>query len=453
MAGKMEAAATWEAIDSLTPWDKNPRKNDHAVQTVADSIRRFGFGSPILARAADRVVIGGHTRLKAAQKLGLDKVPVRFLDLDPAEAAALALADNKLGELAEWDEEAVAEILGELEQQGTPIDGLGWDDDELKALLGDGIEAAPPSDDAPELDEEGEPDSTAGTLYQLGPHRLVCGDCRDADTVSRLMDGRRINLAFTSPPYASQRKYDETSGFKPIPPDDYVAWFEAVQANVRTHLAADGSWFVNIKEHTEGGQKHLYVLDLCITHVRGWSWRLIDQLVWRRGGMPGLFGPRFKNEWEPIFHFSASEEIRFRPDNVREGRESSGEFRPDKLSIRQGKTTRGVMKHYDSVLPGNVIECAMGSNAGAGHSAAFPLALPQFFVKAYSDDGDAVYDPFMGSGTTLMAAAAEGRIAYGCEISPKYCDLIRRRWTMWATANGIDPGPGALAPREVPDGD
>ena len=111
------------------------------------------------------------------------------------------------------------------------------------------------------------------------------------------------------------------------------------------------------------------------------------------------------------------------------------------------------MKHYDSVLPGNVIECAMGSNAGAGHSAAFPLALPQFFVRAYSDDGDAVYDPFMGSGTTLMAAAAEGRIAYGCEISPKYCDLIRRRWTMWATTNGIDPGPGALAPREVPDGD
>jgi hypothetical protein len=452
MASRLDAAATWEAIDSLTPWDRNPRRNDHAVKTVADSIRRFGFGSPIIARTADRVIIGGHTRWKAAQLLGMDKVPVRFLDLDPAEAAALALADNKLAELAEWDDEAVADILGELERQGTPIDGLGWDDDELRELLGDGIEAAPPSDDAPELDEDGEPNSTAGTVYQLGPHRLVCGDCRDADMVSRLMDGRRINLAFTSPPYASQRKYDETSGFKPIPPDDYVAWFDAVQANVRAHLAADGSWFVNIKEHTESGQKHLYVLDLCITHVRGWSWRLIDQLVWRRGGMPGLFGPRFKNEWEPIFHFSASEDVRFRPDNVREDRESSGEFRPDKLSIRQGKTTRGIMKHYDSVLPGNVIECAMGSNAGSGHSAAFPLALPQFFVKAYSDDGDAVYDPFMGSGTTLMAAAAEGRIAYGCEISPRYCDLIRRRWTMWAVQNGIDPGPGALHPREVSDG-
>jgi len=136
MASRMEAAATWEAIDSLTPWDRNPRRNDHAVKTVADSIRRFGFGSPIIARTADRVVIGGHTRLKAAQSLGMDKVPVRFLDLDPAEAAALALADNKLGELAEWDDEAVAEILGELEAQGAPIDGLGWDDEELSTLIG-----------------------------------------------------------------------------------------------------------------------------------------------------------------------------------------------------------------------------------------------------------------------------------------------------------------------------
>lgn len=151
MASKMEAAATWEAIDSLTPWEKNPRNNDHAVQAVADSIRRFGFGQPIIARAADRVVIGGHTRLKAAKKLGMDKVPVRFLDLDPAEAAALALADNKLGELAEWDDEAVAEILGELEQQGTPIDGLGWDDDELRNLLG-GPAPIVSKDGASELD-------------------------------------------------------------------------------------------------------------------------------------------------------------------------------------------------------------------------------------------------------------------------------------------------------------
>lgn len=135
MASRLDAAATWEAIDSLTPWDRNPRRNDHAVKTVADSIRRFGFGSPIIARTADRVVIGGHTRLKAAQSLGMDKVPVRFLDLDPAEAAALALADNKLGELAEWDEGMVAEVLEDFSLDGTE---LGWTEDELRILSGDG---------------------------------------------------------------------------------------------------------------------------------------------------------------------------------------------------------------------------------------------------------------------------------------------------------------------------
>ena len=95
-----ESAATWEPVDSLTPWDQNPRHNDEAVAQIAASIERFGFSSPIIARASDRVVIAGHTRLKAAQKLGIDKVPVRFMDLDPAQARALALADNRLGEIA-----------------------------------------------------------------------------------------------------------------------------------------------------------------------------------------------------------------------------------------------------------------------------------------------------------------------------------------------------------------
>ena len=128
-------AAEWVAIDTLAPWDKNPRRNDEAAKEVAKSIRRFGFGAPILARAADRVVIAGHTRLKAAALLGLDKVPVRFLDLDPAEARALALADNKLGELAEWDAEVLGDVLRELEAEQVDLVGLGFKDSELKALL------------------------------------------------------------------------------------------------------------------------------------------------------------------------------------------------------------------------------------------------------------------------------------------------------------------------------
>ena len=130
-----EAAAEWVALDALTPWADNPRDNDAAVQDVADSIKRFGFASPIIARREDGEVIAGHTRLKAAHRLGLDRVPVRFLDLDPTDARLLALADNKLGELADWSD-GLADVLRILEEDGADLDGLGFSDEEMAELLG-----------------------------------------------------------------------------------------------------------------------------------------------------------------------------------------------------------------------------------------------------------------------------------------------------------------------------
>ena len=130
-----EGAAEYVDPKSLTPWARNPRHNDEAVAGVVESIRRFGFASPILARRENREVIAGHTRLKAALSMGLDAVPVRWLDLDAEEAHALALADNKLGEVATWDDAEVAAILGELEKASVPVDGLGWTSEELDAML------------------------------------------------------------------------------------------------------------------------------------------------------------------------------------------------------------------------------------------------------------------------------------------------------------------------------
>ncbi len=129
------AAAEYVTVASLRPWVKNPRKNDPAVAAVADSIKRFGFGSPIIARRENGEIIAGHTRLKAAIRLGLAEVPVRYLDLSEAEAHALALADNRVGELADWDGEALVDVLRELDASGANIGGLGWDSSELDALL------------------------------------------------------------------------------------------------------------------------------------------------------------------------------------------------------------------------------------------------------------------------------------------------------------------------------
>lgn len=130
-----KAAAVYVPIANLKPWARNPRKNDHAVAAVVESIRRFGFGAPLLARKATGEIIAGHTRLKAAAKIGLTEVPVRYLDLSESEAHALALADNKVGEVAEWDAGELACILRDMERDEVSLDGLGWDEETLRAII------------------------------------------------------------------------------------------------------------------------------------------------------------------------------------------------------------------------------------------------------------------------------------------------------------------------------
>lgn len=126
------AAAVWVATDTLVPWVDNPRLNDPAVDAVCRSIQNFGWGAPLLARRENGELIAGHTRLRAALKLGMQTVPVRFLDLDPAQAHLLALADNKLNEIAEWDDKALAKLLNEFSMDDVGI--AGWDEKELERL-------------------------------------------------------------------------------------------------------------------------------------------------------------------------------------------------------------------------------------------------------------------------------------------------------------------------------
>src|ERR1039458_744061 len=113
-------------------------------------------------------------------------------------------------------------------------------------------------------------------------HRLLCGDARRREDVERLLAGAKASVVITSPPYASQRKYDESSDFRPIPPDQYVEWFRDVARNITAVLAPGGSFFLNMKEHADGGQRSLYVKDLTLAHVRQWGWRFVDELCWRK---------------------------------------------------------------------------------------------------------------------------------------------------------------------------
>jgi ParB family transcriptional regulator, chromosome partitioning protein len=131
-----EVAAEWVSVDVIHPWANNPRDNEKTVAKIAKSIKRFGFSSPIIARKADGEIIAGHTRYKAAIKLGLKRVPVRFLDLDPAEAHVLALADNKLGEDASWDKDLLQAVTFELKTQDADLlDGTGFTQEQIDELL------------------------------------------------------------------------------------------------------------------------------------------------------------------------------------------------------------------------------------------------------------------------------------------------------------------------------
>ena len=325
--------------------------------------------------------------------------------------------------------------VAELREDQFDLTVLGFDLPEIDAMLG-----PPPEPDVPDPTEPpGEPQCMPGDVWILGDHRIMCGDARSDEDMVRLFGERQINIAVTSPPYASQRKYDEASGFEPIAPDDFTDWFDAVQDNIATHLADDGSFFLNMKEHCEEGQRLLYVKDLTLAFVRRFEWLFVDEYVWVHGGTPMNVINRFKNGFEPIFHFSKGLHHKFRPEHVRHKTDHEIDWGGRHPSQRDGLVDMGPdkdqatdhMAKRDYVVgmayPSNVLK--MGTNTeNWAHGAMFPLTLPEFFIKAYTDPGDNIFDPFMGSGTTLIAAEKLERVGFGMEISPAYCDVIITRW-------------------------
>ena len=261
-------------------------------------------------------------------------------------------------------------------------------------------------------------------------HLVICGDCREVKTWERLLLAAgvdKVNGVFTSPPYAEQRKKQ----YGGVPVGEYVEWWEAVQANVRANLADDGSFSVNIKPHCEKGERVLYVFDLVLAMKRRWGWRFVDELCWIHAGVPGHWPNRFKNSFEPIYQFAVTQKAKFIPGHVKH-------FSQDMFSGVSG----GLHSYYDpdnkvgkstqarfggQALPSNVIQCSLPVTEFQGHGAQFPTSLPDFFIRAYSDPGDVWVDPFLGSGTTIVAAHQNERRGLGIEVLPKYCAITLER--------------------------
>ena len=282
-------------LERLVPYAKNARTHSDAqVTQIAASIAEFGFNNPVLVDT-HAGIIAGHGRVLAARKLGLNQIPVVVLDhLSETQKRAFIIADNRISDNAGWDDEVLRGELAELKDSDLDLALLGFSEDDLATLLAvDAPETAPSSgeeaaeEEIPETPPE--PATRPGDVWLIGNHRLICGDCREFSVIQKLLGDTKVNLVVTSPPYATQREYDPASGFKPVRPEDYVAWFRDVAANIQTILARDGSYFLNIKEHAADGERHLYVKDLVIAHKRQWGWRFVDTFCWRKtdNGVPG----------------------------------------------------------------------------------------------------------------------------------------------------------------------
>ena len=451
-----ERRIDWLPIDELVRYPKNPKR--HALDAIGDSVQAVGFVTEMRLNETTGRLLEGHGRLDylLAQKKAGKEPPegireksgkwlapvVRGIALTEAQEDRFVVAANRLVELGGWDDKLLADLLSEVADAEGGLLGTGYDAEALGDLL---LSVAPPKeqqDPAPQVDRaaelQAEWKTERGQVWQAGDHFVICGDCRELPTWVALLQAagvEKINGVFTSPPYAEQRK-EQYGG---VPTAEYVAWWEAVQANVRANLAGDGSFFVNIKPHCEDGERVLYVFDLVLAMKRQWGWRFVDELCWVHQGTIGRWDERLKNQFEPILQFTIGKSV-VRHGNVL--KEWSPKSRVDELGVYDGKDNAAPKSgspfrqsakrsaEFDGALPGNVVSCPLGAtatNSGAFQAAAFPTALPTFFVKAYSDAGDVWLDPFLGSGTTIVAAHNEGRRGLGIEKLPKYVAVSLQR--------------------------
>ena len=417
------------------------------AQAHEDSIQTNGLGRSILA-TADRTIIAGNKTFEKAGEVGAVQrvvevdvegdtlVVVRRTDLQSGtpEATRMALADNRTSELQyNPDETLLVELLQGMD--GSLV-ATGYTEIDLAVLLenlnqGSELPIHPEIPESPIGELLKKWSVRRGDLWGAGEHRIMCGDSRDEQDVVRLIGGKAINIGFTSPPYAQQRGYDEDSGFVPVKPDDYVEWFRPVQHFVGQHLAVDGSWFVNIKPACGGLDRELYVFDLVTTHARQWGWHFAEEFCWERRGLPSQVVRRFKNQFEPVYQFTKGE-WKIRPSQVTVPSDGV----PQALGSGSGDSNAARRQGIINPLEANPLvkgEAYPGNRLSAfnsemlGHPAAFPVGLPLWFLSAFSDIGDNCYDPFCGSGSTVVAAEESCRIGLGMELSPGYVAISLER--------------------------
>lgn len=409
-------------IEKLIPYAMNARTHsEEQVAQIAGSMREFGFTNPVLIDT-EGTIIAGHGRVMAARKLELKSVPcIRLGHLTPQQVRAYVIADNKLALNAGWDDEKLKAELEALSADGFEMGLTGFSEEELSALLAVSTETG--NTDPDEVPEAPKIAITKPLdIWKLGNHRLFCGDSTNKDHVDALMEGKKASLCFTSPPYGQQRDYTEEWKAKC---QDWEGLMRGVFGNAP--MSEDGQILVNLGMIHRDGEWIPY-WDDWIKWMREQGWRRFAWYVWDQGpGLPGDWNGRLAPSHEFIWHFNKES---VKPEKARECKHAGeshggkGQRGSDGVVKNRSSGHEEIQSHaiLDSVFRVN----RQGAQHGAdGHPAPYPVGLPTLAIQSWSGD---IYEPFCGSGTTLIAAEKLGRRCFGMEISPTYCDIIVKRW-------------------------
>lgn len=417
-------------ISKLKEWEKNPRINDEAAEKLTKLISNYGFINPVII-TADMKVRAGHTRLKAAKKIGMDKVPAIIVNFaSEAEAEAFSLADNKAGEWADWDFKKLASILLDLDTGSFDMDITGFALDEIEDLINEYGEQEVKEEEDFDIDEELEaaanPISQPGDIWLLNEHRLVCGDATKYDVVKNLMGDNTAQLIFTDPPYNVD--YEGSTGmkikndnmadteFRKFLRDSFKNMFDAADA---------GSPFYICHADSEGENFR--------AAVREAGWNQTQTIIWVKNALVmGRQDYQWKHEpilygWKPG---SAHKWYGFRDkttvidDDIDIAKLKKPEMQEMLMNILNALNTTIIRE--DKPRKNDL------------HPTMKPLPLIRHCVSNSSRRKDIVLDLFLGSGSTMIAAEQLERVCYGAEIDPVYTDVIVNRYIKFrGNTNGI----------------
>ena len=374
--------------EKLVPYARNSRTHsDEQVQQIMGSIKEFGFTNPILVDA-DGLIIAGHGRTMAAQRMGIKEVPcLRLGHLTDAQKKAYVIADNKLALNAGWDDEMLRLELADLQEADFDLSLTGFDDDELNALLAKAVEEGLTDEDAvPEVPET--PVTVEGDVWVLGRHRLMCGDSTSIDAVDKLMDGNKVDLVFTDPPYGM---FLDT---------DYDAMFGADKSHRKT-----GKRFTEV-----AGDNDDFKPEFINTIFTAFDY--VDEIfIWGADYFSELIPNRKDGSWV-VWDKRTNQEM-------------------DKVSGNTFELCWSKKKHkrlIARILWSGHHGMQKDDTKKRVHPTQKPVELVKWFFNNWSKPKDAVVDLFGGSGSTLMACEQTNRIAHLMELDPKYCDVIIKRW-------------------------